>query len=245
MFLSIMGMYEYDPSVFDGLELPTYTDKDNNIHIINKEALINNILLNCAELEVIYPDISTMKLAIGVWSAAEFRTWEKLYATTMVAYNPIWNVDADIIDTVTGTENRDINRETGGSNNRTLDITDTETVDLADNETVDLTDTESVKGFNSNTWAESRKNNKAGTDNISHTGTDTTVRRGTDNVDISASENVGDNVAREETRTQRRTGNIGVVSTQSMIEQERNIAEFSIINYITQAFKARFCLMIY
>lgn len=229
MWLSIMGMYEYDNSVFDGLELPTYTDADDKVHAIDKDALIKNILLQCAELEVVYPDITTMKLAIGVWSAAEFKTWEKLFATTMMAYNPIWNVDADIIDTVTGTENRDIERSGSGSVDRTIDLTD--------EDSIDTTDTESVKGFNSNTWAESKKVDRGGTDTVTH--------GGTDNTETSDSATVNDDVSRSETRTQRRTGNIGVVSTQSMIEQERNVAEFSIINYITQAFKVRFCLLIY
>lgn len=209
MWLSIMGMYEYDPSVFDGLELPTYTDKDNNIHVIDKNALINNILLQCAELEVVYPDLMTMKLAIGVWSAAEFRTWEKLYATTMMAYNPIWNVDADVEHT-----NRKV-----GSDDRSITRNDTVTPNT--------TSTHSVKGFNSDTWAESDKDVMTGT--------------------VQDNSSVKDNAVDDHTETykERRTGNIGVTSTQSLIEQERNIAEFSIINYITQAFKARFCLMVY
>ena len=53
MFLSIMGMYEYDPSIFDGLDIPTYTDPDEVTHIIDKNTVINNIVLQCAELELI------------------------------------------------------------------------------------------------------------------------------------------------------------------------------------------------
>lgn len=230
MFLSIMGMYEYDPSIFDGLDLPTYTDPDTQtVYTLDKDKLVQNILLQCSDLEVIYPDIQTMKLAIGVWSAAEFRTWEKLFATTMIKYNPIWNVDADITDTITGSENRDIARTGSGSANRTLN--------LADNETVNLTDTESVKGFNSNTWAESHKVDKTGTDNIAHTGTDNTI--------LTNGETVDDDVTRSETRTQRRTGNIGVTMTQQLLEAERNIAEFSMLNYIMMSFKKRFCLLVY
>ena len=96
MWLSIMGMYEYDPSIFDGLDIPTYTDKNQNVHVVDKNKVIQSILLNCAELELLYSSIDTMKLAIGVWSAAEQDTWKKMYATQMAEYNPIWNVDADI-----------------------------------------------------------------------------------------------------------------------------------------------------
>ena len=204
MLLSIMGLYEHDENIFQGLQLPEG---------LNKEAVINEILLQCAELEVIYPRLDTMKLAITTWSLANQYTWQKLYDTMVVEYNPIWNVDANVTDTLTGSENRDIDRTGSGSNN----------------ETINLTDTESVKGFNSDTWAESHKNTKGGTDNTA----------------LSSTEVINDDVARTETRTQRRTGNIGITTTQQMLEQERQIAEFNMINYIAQSFKQRFCLLIY
>ena len=162
MWLSIMGMYEYDNTLFDGLDVPTYTDKNNVVHVVNKTDVINSILLNCAELEVIYPKFDTMKLAIGVWSAAEQDTWRKMFATQMAEYNPLWNVDADIVNIG------------------------------------------SVMGFNeSSNWSDAAK------------------------------------------ETQRRTGNIGVTSSQSLIEAERSVADFSIIRFITESFKKRFCIMVY
>lgn len=252
MLLSIMGLYEYDNTLFQGLQLPEG---------LNKDAVINEIMLQCAELEIVYPSIDIMKLAITTWSLANQYTWQKLYDTMVVEYNPIWNVDANVTETLTGSENRDIARTGSGSNNRTVNLADNETINisdnktinLADNETVNITDTESVKGFNSDTWAENHKNVKAGTDNTTHTGTDNTTRTGTDNITHTGTDNIAttdtesvdDDVTRSETRTQRRTGNIGVTTTQQMLEQERKIAEFNMINYIAQSFKQRFCLLIY
>ena len=172
MLLSIMGLYEYDNNLFQGLQLP---------EDLNREAVINEILLQCAELELLYPSIDTMKLAITTWSLANQYTWQKLYDTMVVEYNPIWNVDATV----------SIDRDATGTGNAT----------------------DAVKGFNSNTWAESDK-------------TDTSS---------AATEDV----------TERRTGNIGVTTTQQMLEQERKIAEFNMISYIAQSFKQRFCLLIY
>lgn len=162
MWLSIMGMYEYDNSLFDGLDVPTYTDKNNVVHVVDKSKVIQSILLNCAELEILYQNIDTMKLAIGVWSAAEQDTWKKMYATVMMEYNPLWNVDADIVNIG------------------------------------------SVMGFNESTnWSDAAK------------------------------------------ETQRRTGNIGVTASQDLIQKERDIADFSIIRFITESFKKRFCIMVY
>ena len=41
------------------------------------------------------------------------------------------------------------------------------------------------------------------------------------------------------------SGNIGVMSTQNMIEQERSVVKFNIIDVIISDFKSRFCLMVY
>lgn len=194
--LSIMGMYEYDNTIFDGLVVPSG---------INKNDVIDEILMQCAELEVLYPSWSIMKRAITIWSNSNQYKWNKLYNTLTLEYNPIWNVDANISET----EQRDINRVGTGSNNRT----------------VNLTDTESVKGFNETSWAESKKNTKSGTDNIA----------------IADNEKVDDDV----TRSQRRTGNIGVTATQDLIEKEREVANFNFIETIVNSFKYRFCILVY
>lgn len=223
-WLSIMGMYEHDPTIFDDFNVPDGMDK---------ETVVNNILLNCAELELIYSNFDIMKLAIKTWSDSNQIGWNKLYQTMIVEYNPIWNVDADVKDTEKITGNRDVNRgiNRNGSDNETVNLTDTETLDL--------TDTKAVQGFNSSSWANAEK--------IDHTGTDTIKHTGTDN--ISHNENITENTTEDNdsTReyTQRRTGNIGVTTTQQMIEQEREVALFNMVEHITNSFKNKFCLMIY
>ena len=188
-----MGMYDYDPSIFDGLDIPTYTDSDNNVHIIDKDTVINNICLKCAELEIIYPAFDTMKLAIGVWSTANQETWYKLIETQFIKYNPIWNVDAHEL-------------ETYGRG-------------YTDELSFNSTDTGAVQGFNSSTWADSNKVTYGGKD--THSG-------------------------REDSGTEKtRQGNIGVTTTTKMLAEQREIAEFNIIDYIAESFKKRFCIMIY
>lgn len=215
-WLSIMGMYEHDPTIFDDFNVPDGMDK---------ETVVNNILLNCAELELIYSNFDIMKLAIKTWSDSNQIGWNKLYQTMIVEYNPIWNVDADVKDTEKITGNRGIKRT--GSDNETVDLTDTETVNL--------TDTKAVQGFNSSSWANAEKIDHAGTDTIKHTGTD----------NIAHTENIDEDNDSVREYTQRRTGNIGVTTTQQMIEQEREVALFNMVEHITYSFKNRFCLMIY
>lgn len=48
-----------------------------------------------------------------------------------------------------------------------------------------------------------------------------------------------------ETISTRSHGNIGVTSSQQMIEQEREVAQFSIYTFITRSFIDRFCIELY
>lgn len=102
--MSILGLYYLDPDLFKDMSYPGDLDKDT---------LIDSILSECAELEIIYPDPDYMRMLIALWSKKELYNWQKLYETTQLVYNPIWNVDAN----ETETETRDL-RSTFQNNER-------------------------------------------------------------------------------------------------------------------------------
>lgn len=93
--LSILGLYNYDPSIFDSFQLPAQMDR---------EMVFGNLLAELAELEVLYPSNTVMKSVIGFWSSKMLEKWEKLYATTKLDYNPIENYDR--VEEFTDAENR-------------------------------------------------------------------------------------------------------------------------------------------
>lgn len=83
--LSILGLYNYDNTLFDNLVLPSS---------LNKSIVVDNILMELAELEVIYPDPEFMKFAIGRWSAKQKFAWEDYMKVLEVAdYDPFVNMD--------------------------------------------------------------------------------------------------------------------------------------------------------
>ena len=82
--MSILGLYEFDDSLFDDMVLPDEIDRD---------ILIENLIVELAELEVIYPDWNVMKHMIKRWSQVQIRVWKKLQELFDMDYNPIWNVD--------------------------------------------------------------------------------------------------------------------------------------------------------
>ena len=62
-------------------------------------------------------------------------------------------------------------------------------------------------------------------------------------IDGSGERNVDGN--KEFSRSVRMFGNIGVTTTQQMIEEERRTVKFSLYDYIIQEFKERFCVLVY
>lgn len=82
--LSIMGLWNYDNTIFNNISIPPELDK---------QTLVNNLLMECAELEIIYPDPGFMKFALATWSETMLPQWIKLYESTQYEYNPIHNYD--------------------------------------------------------------------------------------------------------------------------------------------------------
>ena len=72
--MSILGLYNYDNTLFANMAYPeAFTSDDEAV-------LLNNLLMELAEFEVIYPTPVFMKQAIAAWSAKELPTWERIYA---------------------------------------------------------------------------------------------------------------------------------------------------------------------
>ena len=218
--LSILALYNYDENIFDDFDVPTG---------MSKVTAVENILLECAELSLIYTNPEFMKRAIKQWSDKEQKIWQKLYDTENLDYNPIWNVDAEITETET------IDRDK--TNNIDRELTSAEAGHGATSDDLDQTTTNSVTGYNSTSWQD---HEKIALDSGRDVTTDSTRNSSnTDNIDESESEDTERNL------TTKRTGNIGVTTTQEMIKQERETAIFNTIDYITQSFKKRFCVMVY
>ena len=103
--LSVMGLYSYDPTLFDNMVLPDEVDKPT---------LINNLLMELAELEVIYPNADLMKAAIGYWSNSKLRSWERIALVLFKDYDPFINISRDEVRTIE--ENRDLTGTNKGTN---------------------------------------------------------------------------------------------------------------------------------
>lgn len=89
--MSILALYQWDNTIFDAMVLPDQ---------INKDTLVNNILDECAELEVLYPNPDFIKNAIGYWSLKRYHAWEKLQTVLYENYDPFINIKRDEVRTI-------------------------------------------------------------------------------------------------------------------------------------------------
>lgn len=263
-WISVAGIFNHRPDIFDELTLPVKADIVNdkieyidNIEELDRETLINNILFELGELELLYADPDFLKSMIGVWARLEKGNWLSLWETMLYKYNPIWNKDGEII------ESRDL--EKGGTvqigksgtigNVRTLgttkQLTNQESGTASSTSSGNRTIAHNVTGYDTNSYSpntqdvENTSGSVNGSDSRSGSGTVTDTGTITDQGTSSAQESSESAGTESETSTRIERGNIGVTMTQDMIKQQREIVQFNILEYITQSFKRRFCLMVY
>lgn len=82
--LSVLGLYNWDSSIFDGFSLPDTVDA---------ETLRNLIFSETAELEVLYSDPSIFNMVLRSWSKSRLGDWKRIESALNAEYNPIENYD--------------------------------------------------------------------------------------------------------------------------------------------------------
>lgn len=149
--LSILGLYNYDNTIFDLLTIPEGLDKTT---------LIKSICAELADMELLYPNPEVMKDLIGVWSVGCQYEWAKLLESMSFEYNPIDNYDR--------TETRTLTSQGTGSG------TDggSDSLSTSKQHTGQEQDTGKVTAFNSGSLAD--KNQSTGTSSATDTETAST-----------------------------------------------------------------------
>lgn len=113
--MSLLGLYNWDNTILDGLIVPPNVDKDT---------VINNLLRECAELEVIYPQPEALKFFIGEWCKERISVWTKLESTLHYDYDPISNYDRneEWTDESSGNTSGTSENQTAGYNSAGADV---------------------------------------------------------------------------------------------------------------------------
>ena len=234
--LSVLGLYKYNSGLFSEMVYPSAFSADE------KQTVVGNILAECAELEILFPDFNVCKTMIGLWSKLNLPEWERIYNASLLEYNPIENYNRTEIETI-GTDKtsthsgNDVNRMSGS---------DTDTITSLNTTTNTGTDTNtnSITSYDSNSLYTHDKN----TFDHGHTITDS--GSGSNNTVYGRTNTIthGEKIEDEETitRNNNTSGNIGVTTSQQMLEQEIEISnKLNVMKMMIESFKDRFCLLVY
>jgi len=114
--MTLIGMTEHYPTLFDGLELPDG---------YNKEDFIDSLLLEHGEKGVIYSNPIFFASAIGVWGRKWSHELERIRLALYEDYNPLHNFDRNEVytDERTGGKSTAHDFVGTGSNNETYTLT--------------------------------------------------------------------------------------------------------------------------
>lgn len=221
--VNLRTMYTVNRSILDPLVKFTgdsWVDEFENKRVtspVNWSALVGELVSQLGDLGVLYNDPVTMKSAVENWAVLNRDRWRGVIKTLCFNYNPISNYDrTEKWEDVSDSETHS---KSVGSNTVKSDSTG------------DSKNTEKTAGYNvgelstkgENTIKDTTTNNS----NTSHNGT-------------------VDNTGKvKNVKTGRAYGNIGVTTTQEMIEAERNLHYFKFYQLVIDEFKERFTIMIY
>ena len=226
--MSLLGLYRKNNNLFLELELPEGIERDT---------VVDNLLMETAELEVLFTNPLFMQTAIGTWSSKELPVWQKLYDTTLLKYNPIQNYDRTEKWSEDENTTKNTDSEATGTSKTESDGTSKQNRDT----TIDNATNHFTSAYNETDFTPTGRDQQ----NQQEIGETTQTDEG--NVNVSAkSGNVTDETGKRFLdRSGEISGNTGFYTKQKMIEQERNIAMFNVIDHIINSFKNRFCLQIY
>lgn len=185
-----------DSYIFKNMVLPVGIDKD---------LLVDTILLKCGQFEVLYSDAEFMQSAVNVWSRKWYRTFEKWLKALEIEYNPLDNYDRH----EEYTDKRSENSSGSYTNESDSDGTNENQRSAYDSSTYQPNEKDILK----NTTSDKGVNNTDSNGTIEHTA--------------------------------HLWGNIGVVTSQTMLREELEIAEWSLYEHIADLFTLEFTLPIY
>lgn len=215
--LSMIGLYNYDNTLFDDLTFPSGIDKD---------LAVNEILMKCGEFEILYPNFDFMKNQIENWGKKNYFTFEKWVKALSEEFNPIHNYD------------RYEEYEDEHTNKQQTDRTSTGNAATSNNTTStgsDITQRD-VSAYDSSTYQPKEK--ETGSNGSSATGNAITSSNDKSQDVINGSMNIKHKA--------HLFGNIGVTTSIQLLSEFTGFyKDFNIYEQIADLFVNEFCIRIY
>ena len=240
---------------FDGVlsQLRTWTGINT---LSASEVLDYTVFLYGSLLIPDYP-VLVLKAMTTSWAAVNGYKFTTLANTTKQEYNPIENYDryeessTDTSSSGEESSTRTPDLTTSTERTPTLTTTDTDTRQIVTSSEGTAESTGNVAAYDSSTYSPDTKANSEteGETTETHSGALTRVESGKDETETTHTGTETNEATRSEssgTEYEAHThGNIGVTTTQQMLEQERQIANFVFLDIFLGEWAARFAIGVY
>lgn len=196
--LTLIGLYNFDSTLFDSLELPAEYDK---------QTFIDSLLLEHGEKCILYSNPDFMKYSIGAWGRKWALELERIAQALKAEYDPIYNYDR--YEEYTDTEGRTLNSKTNSGHT----AKDTPDYDVSRETNTSATTENQTSAYNSSSYQPESKT-------IVNGGKDTTTTNGkVQDLTESANSTTDDKEDRELKHTAHLYGNIGVTTSAAMVSE--------------------------
>jgi hypothetical protein len=239
--LTLIGLYNYLPQLFDGASFPEGIDK---------ATAIATTLCRCGEMPLLYPNGEMMQGLIKAWSDKWYDNIARMLAAVGSDYNPIYNYDRfeDYTDDMERTETG--KRSTSGIENINTDHEGERSESNSENTSGNDTATaiNDVSAFNDGDYQPSSKNTNTGEARNETTGQIDVADGYNDTTKHTTFGDEKNDVTGDEKRTHKGHlyGNIGVTTTMAMILEEMRLRQnVNIYDVIAEIFCKEFCIPVY
>lgn len=217
-------MVKYQPTILKELDLPEG---------MSEETMGDYIYMYAGENETRYSDPDILERLVHTWFTSRKTDFQYMWDALHAEYNPIENYDRhdDFTEEIDSTTNRE-------SNVKTTQKGEANTVDSSTTTPGRITE-EQVSAFDSGSYQPAKKIAESGTESsegTSHgTNSSTTTGEGTEQ---SVLDHTKKNIGRSH-------GNIGVTTSQQMIESELHLRRFNLYKTIALEFEDEFTIPVY
>lgn len=216
----LLDLLYFDDTVMDNFTVPEGIDR---------QLALDTIYQRCGLTPLYHPDPAWLKFYVGRWCSKNAKTWDELYKTTVQEYNPIYNYDRTEETTDTRRGTRSLSEDTSSNTKQNGDTSVTDTSSDSSEHTISADNSDSYEpGYKD---VSSRQDSQAS--------------ESSNRVDVTGDRAVDETTGETYSHKLRAYGNIGVTTTQEMLEAQRTVVRYNVYNEIADSFKEEFCLYIY
>lgn len=216
----LLDLIHFDNTVMDNFTVPDGIDR---------QLALDTIYQRCGLTPLYHPDPAWLKFYVGRWCSKNAKTWDELYKTTVQEYNPIYNYDRTEETTDTRSGTRKLSEDTSSNTKQNGDTSVTDTSSDSSEHTISADNSDSYEPEYKD--VSSRQDSQAS--------------ESSNRVDVTGDRAVDETTGETYSHKLRAFGNVGVTTTQEMLEAQRTLVRYNVYNEIADSFKEEFCLYIY